>query len=211
MQGGTQVVGEDLVNLRLKTVPDSSHVDDVVEKTSQRHLVVISGSRRVHPRQGKHLTSTPSHVLRVQQLVAEETALLDHHRLLSEGDVIAQPEGRTSARTVEDETGPLPLKVDIRLQPTAGDDDGIITCNFCALLGVAVEEGGLCVEDGVVGGVVDDEGDVGEGGDLLLDLGEGLVELVLLAQSVLPDEVEVRRLALHRPRQGQAQHQQQQR
>ncbi len=170
-------------------------------------LILISSGRRVQSSQVEDLRVSPHHIFGLVQLITVEATLIDHHSLLHKGNGVTKTKSSTRTSAIEDGTSAFPIKDQIGLEPASSDDDGVITGDLSTLLGVAVVESGLGVEDGVGGALIDDKDGFGEGGDLLLDLGEGLVELVLLAQGVAADEVEVSRVALRPPHPRQA-HQQ---
>lgn len=100
--------------------------------------------------------------------------------MFGEGNHVAETEAGACSISGDD-LGLGPVEGNIDLEFATIDDYGIITQDVCFLLGVAIEELGFCVEDGVLSGGSGVKGDVSDFGDLFCQMGEGPVELILLA------------------------------
>ena len=144
-------------------------------------FVFIAGVSRIDSDEFERLASilTPGDLLVVKELVAVWRSIFDDY-LFSEGDHVAETEAGTSSISGDD-LGLRPVEGNIDLEFATKDDYCIITQDLCLLLGVAIEELGFGVEDGVLSGGSGVEGDVSDFGDLFAKMGEGPVELVLLA------------------------------
>jgi hypothetical protein len=154
-------------------------------------LVLVAGVSRVNSHQFERFTSiiTPGHLFVIKELITVRGSVFDDY-LLGEGDHVAKAKARTCAIS-GDYLSLSPVECNINFEFTTIDNYCIVTQDICFLLGVAIEEFGFSVENGVLSGWGGVEGDVSDLGDLLSEMGEGSIELVLLSESVTSDQIVV--------------------
>ena len=90
----------------------------------------------------------------------------------------------------------MPREGDVHFCPSSLNDDHVLASRRCCLFAVSVVEGGPDIAYVVVVSAGSGVHHFRDGRQLLLDFGEGAVELVLLAETVLALEAHVGGVAL---------------